>query len=106
MKHKISKNYQFLCFLSDIGCPYPVIPPENLFLEPKFHNMSVHAPIVEFDQHIQYGCKNGMKFEKDFDLETENATCREGNTWDEPHGAWSKCVASKLGTLAFFVFFF
>ena len=84
----------FLLF-ADIGCPYPIMPPEELNLEPKFHNMSEEAPIIEFGQEVQYGCKNGMKFEKDFHLETENATCRENNTWDEPNGAWSKCVSSK-----------
>lgn len=82
--------------LKDIGCPYPIVPPPELYLMVTKHNMSEAAPYVEFGEEVEYGCAEGTKFEKDFDLEAENATCREGNTWDEPNGAWSRCVPSKM----------
>ena len=34
-----------------------------------------------------------MKFKQDFALETQEATCRPGNTWDEPT-AWLDCRES------------
>ena len=35
-----------------------------------------------------------MKFEDDKSLDKVEATCRPGNTWDEP--VWLKCVESKI----------
>ena len=56
--------------------------------------------MIEFDTKISYTCKNGMKFEDDKSLfggkfgDKVEATCRPGNTWDEP--VWLKCVESKI----------
>ena len=36
-----------------------------------------------------------MKFEDDFDLVSQQATCRIDNVWEKP-AAWKNCVESKI----------
>ena len=55
--------------------------------------MNWNGSLIDFGSNISYTCKHGMKFEEDFDLDKVEATCRPGNTWEEP--AWLKCVESK-----------
>ena len=81
-------------YFLDYACDYPVVPAAGLNLEVRNYDFSV-SPLIPVNSDLEYGCADGMKFEKSFDLETENATCRNNNTWDEPIGAWSECITSK-----------
>ena len=53
-----------------------------------------NGSLIEFDTKISYACKNGMKIEDDFKILQVEATCRSGNTWEEP--LWLNCVDSKF----------
>ena len=46
-------------------------PPNTTFLEP-----SNGGGVVVFDSSVNYTCQRGMKFEDDFDLASQQATCR------------------------------
>ena len=69
------------------------MPNASFYLEPASYNYS-EGPLIEFDSDIEYRCADGKRFAKDFSLQTENATCRVNNTWDEPIGGWSQCIDS------------
>ena len=53
---------------------------------------------VEFDSSVNYTCERGMRFEDDFDLVAQSATCRLDNKWDRP-AEWKNCVESKDGSI-------
>ena len=53
---------------------------------------------VEFDSSVNYTCERGMRFEDDFDLAAQSATCRLDNKWDRP-AEWKNCVESRHGLI-------
>ena len=70
-------------------CKETLTPPATTHLEP-----SNGGGVVEFDAAVDYTCERGMKFEDDFELVSQQATCRLDNVWDKP-AAWKNCVESK-----------
>ena len=83
-------------FIADLYCPSPIMPNVSYNLEPINYNGSV----IPFNTAVPYGCRNGMKFYKQFDLDFEMATCLTGNVWSIPvPDGWSNCVESKLLSL-------
>ncbi len=76
-------------YFSGTHCLAPPTPQEDLQLEP----VGWDGEVIDVGEKIQYQCKNGMKFEQDFDMIVQEATCKSGYEFDEPE--WSKCVESK-----------
>ena len=74
-------------------CKETLAPPATTFLEPSNGGGSGNVP-VEFDSSVNYTCERGMKFEEDFDLVSQEATCRLDNVWEKP-AAWKNCIESK-----------
>ena len=81
---------------SDYACPWPTIPPEDKNLIEISYDWDLE-PLIQFGEKIEYGCRDGRKFEKDFDLPSENATCGKDNIWvpESLDGQWSPCVSRK-----------
>ena len=52
---------------------------------------------IEFHTEVDYKCEDFGKFEKDFEAESINATCKPDNTWAEPD--WPQCLHSKSRSL-------
>ena len=77
------------CLLLGTHCAAPPDPPVESGLE-----VIWNGSLIEFDTKISYACKNGMKIEDDFKILQVEATCRSGNTWEEP--LWLNCVDSKF----------
>ena len=78
-----------------MACPEPVRPDAVLNLVPVAPYDIETDPVIDFGTVLDYACRDGMKFEKDFELVSEPATCGRDNIWAEPNGAWSGCVPSK-----------
>ena len=50
--------------------------------------------IIPINGTLNFGCKNGMRFEADSYRKTVEAICVGGSDWIEP-GDWGRCVESK-----------
>ncbi len=48
---------------------------------------------VTFNTSIQYKCARGMKVKSDFNLEIQEALCKEENVWVQP--TWKECTESE-----------
>ena len=88
-------------FYLDFACPYPK---EYNLTDNLMHvgyNLSSssgnnNSPLIAFGDQVEYVCRDGMKFEADMLVASQNATCNVTNTWEPSSSAfWSVCVPSK-----------
>lgn len=75
-----------LSFPLVFACPEPIDPGFNL------SPIGYDGGLIQFGTGVMYGCKDHMKFEKDYDLVSENGTCGVDNLWTPPPGGWSPCI--------------
>ncbi len=77
------------CFSGSICPTFPVSPESTIVPDP-----ARTSDTTAVDDVFKYTCANGMKFADDFAKLNVGATCRDGNTWEEP--TWGTCVDSNI----------
>ena len=50
---------------------------------------------VRIGESRLYACDHGLKFDSNFSMTHQTATCEANNAWLEPT-SWDKCVRSKM----------
>lgn len=67
------------------------MPPAIHFLEP----LTEWTGPVDFGLALSYGCADQRKFEEDFFMVSQDATCLVGDSWEPPAEGWKNCVKSE-----------
>ena len=77
-------------YFPDTACPYPADPPQGSDIGVRDWD----GDVIPIGRSLRFGCKNGQRFEADFDREAVEATCSSGGRWAEPDD-WGRCVESE-----------